>query len=301
MKHQRAQIKGIIPALITPYASDGSVNRASLEALVEKTLADGVDGFYVAGSTAETFLLSNDERKKLIEIVTSCINGRAFVICHVGSISTATAVEFARHAASVGVDAVSAIPPFYYNFTTQEIVGYYQDIASATNLPLILYNFPAFSGVTIDHVSAPELFSDPRIIGIKHTSLNLHQLERIKQANPDFICLSGHDEVFLPALSVGADGAIGSTYNFMAGLFVDIRNAFQSGDMARARQLQNIANDVIDRVSAAGVFSATKFLLELSGISCGPCRKPFKPLTEAQQQSLREVPKLLDRAKAPVA
>jgi N-acetylneuraminate lyase len=279
-------IGGIIPALITPYDSEGKVNHPSLRALVEKTLSEGVKGFYVGGSTAETFLLSQEERKSLIETVVDTVAGRAFVICHVGSISSAVATDLAIHAAGLRVSAVSAIPPFYYNFSLNEIVGYYQEIASASDTPVILYNFPAFSGVTIDHIRVPELFADPRIIGIKHTSLDLYKLERIKQANPAFLCLSGHDEVFLPALSVGADGAVGSTYNFMAPLFVRIQELFQKGQMEEARELQGRANAVIDVVADVGGFSATKYLVEKQGIACGPCRKPFKPLTAEAESRL---------------
>lgn len=279
-------IGGIIPALITPYDTAGDVNHGSLRALVEKTLSEGVKGFYVGGSTAETFLLTQDERKALIETVVDAVAGRAFVICHVGSISSAVATELAAHAAGLQVDAVSAIPPFYYNFSIDEIVGYYQDIAAASDCPVILYNFPAFSGVTIDHIRVPELFTDPRIIGIKHTSLDLYKLERIKQANPEFRCLSGHDEVFLPALSIGADGAVGSTYNFMAPLFVRIQELFLKGRMEEARELQGRANAVIDVVADVGGFSATKYLVETQGIPCGPCRKPFKPLNAEARERL---------------
>jgi N-acetylneuraminate lyase len=287
------KIHGIVPALITPYGNDGKILESSLEALIEKTIGEGVHGFYVGGSTAEAFLLSDAERKLLIDTVTSHVNGRRFVISHVGSISTDTACDLARHAERAGADAVSAIPPFYYNFSAEEIMSHYLEIADSTNLPVILYNFPGFSGVTIDRQTMPRLFEDPRIIGIKHTSLDLHQLERIRATTPSFVTLNGHDEVFLPALALGVDGAVGSTYNVMGSLFVRIFDLFRDGKMDEARTLQVQANNVIDVLVEVGVFSGIKYLLEGQGIPAGACRKPFQPLDDRGRALLDTVQPLL--------
>lgn len=283
------KIHGIIPALITPYGTDGKILESSLGALIRKTIGEGVHGFYVGGSTAEAFLLSDAERKSLIDIVTSHVNGSSFVISHVGSISTDTACDLARHAERAGADAVSAIPPFYYNFSAEEIMTYYLEIADSTDLPVILYNFPGFSGVTIDRQTMPRLFEDPRIIGIKHTSLDLHELERIRATTPRFITLNGHDEVFLPALALGVDGGVGSTYNVMGSLFLRMFELFRGGKIEEARELQVQANNVIDVLVKVGVFGGIKYLLEGQGIPVGTCRKPFSPLDDGDRALLDTV------------
>ncbi len=287
MEETVKRIEGIIPALITPYDDSGAVSESALRAIIDRSLEEGVGGFYAGGSTSEAFLLADEERVRVFEIVSDHVAGRVPLICHVGSISTNTACRFAREAARCGADAVSAIPPFYYRFTLDEIERYYLDIADATSLPLILYNFPGFTGVTIDHESAPALFSDDRIVGIKHTSLDLYQLERMKRANSDFIVLNGHDEVLLAALSHGADGAVGSTYNFMAGLFVRIRERFLANDLAGAREAQNEANDIIAVLKRVGVYNGIKCMLELQGIQSGECRRPFLPLDAEARGALR--------------
>ena len=282
------RLGGVIPALITPYDDSGRVLDASIDAIIEKTLSEGVSGFYVGGSTAETFLLTLDERKHILEVAMKRVKGRVPVICHVGSISTDVACDLARHAESLGVDAVSAIPPFYYRFSIDEIEQYYLDIADAVELPLILYNFPAFSGVTIDQSTVPRLFADERIVGIKHTSLDLYQLERMKHGNPEFTVLNGHDEVTLGALSLGADGSVGSTFNCLATIFVEIQAHVANGELSAARECQNEANGIIGVLKRVGVFTGIKYILGLQGIECGECRRPFQPMSESARTEVRD-------------
>ena len=280
------EINGILPALVTPYDSNGKIYEQSLVDIIDVNLNKGVDGFYACGSTGEAFLLSTKERKLAASIVVQHVAGRVPVVVHVGSIQTDVAVDLAKHAAEIGADAVSAIPPFYYQFSLEEIKAYYRDIAYATSLPLILYNFPAFSGVSLDQKTAGDLFADGKVIGIKHTSQDLFQLERMKSESPDIIVLNGHDEVFLSALAAGADGAIGSTYNFMADIFIEIRRLYKTGDMDKALHLQRRANTVISVLGEVGVFNGVKHLLSASGISCGTCRRPFIALTPEQKTRL---------------
>jgi len=272
------QLKGIFTALVTPFYDDESINFDALEALVVKNIADGVDGFYVGGSTGEAFLLSFDERKRILETVTKAVAGRCAIISHVGAISTKDACELAVHAASLKVDAVSAITPFYYKFSFHEFKKHYFEICEQCNLPMIVYNFPALSGVALTTQNIAELRENPLVMGVKHTSMDLFQLERMKNFDKDMLVYNGHDEVFLAGLSMGADGAIGTTYNFMGSKFVRIYNAFNEGNRQEAEMLQKEANEIIEGLIKVGVFQGTKYILEKQGIDCGICRKPFKEL-----------------------
>jgi N-acetylneuraminate lyase len=284
-----SRLKGIFPALITPFAPDGQIDEGALRRLVRFNLNQGVNGFYVGGSTAEAFLLSMEERKRILEVVAAETQGKCALIYHVGCIGTGQAVELAQHAQTVGADAISSVPPFYYKFSFDEIKSYYFDIVNAVNLPMILYNIPAFSGVTFTGESLKPFIADERIIGVKHTSMDLYQLNRMKQVDPELIVYNGHDEVFLAGLAMGADGAIGSTYNFMAEKFLKINRLYHAGQIQAAQAIQNEANEIIAVLIKVGVFQGIRYILSVMGLDCGECRKPFKPLGASER-------KLLDRA-----
>ena len=175
----KQDLEKIFSALIIPMNEDESINEKALADLVCRELEDGVEGFYVCGSSGEGLLLSLEERKRVLEIVKKEAGDKVPVIAHVRTIRTQDAIELAKHAQQSGACAVSMIPPYYYHFSMDEITAYYQDILTAVpGLPGIIYNIPQFTGIEFSKQNAGALLSDPRIIGIKHTSQNLHSLER---------------------------------------------------------------------------------------------------------------------------
>lgn len=270
--------KGIFPALVTPYKENGDIHEESLRKIIQLNMEKGVRGFYINGSTAETFTLSIEERKRLLDIVADEVNGRTTLIYHVGNIGTKDAMELARHGEKRKVDAISAVPPFYYQFRFEEVKGYYQDIMDSVNVPMIIYHFPAFSGVEFSSDECQELLQDERVIGIKHTSMNLYDLERFQGGGKNII-FNGHDEVFLGSLSMGASGGIGSTFNMMADKFMEIQKLFEQGNHKEAFVIQQQVNNVIDAFIRVGVIQGIKYGLEKMGIPCNGCRKPFRELT----------------------
>ncbi len=280
-------LKGIFPALLTPFTKDNRINEKSLQKLITMNLDKGVDGFYVGGSTSEAFLLSLEERKYILDIVTQEVKGKCTIIAHIGCISTDQAIELGQYAEKIGVDAISSIPPFYYNFSFAEIKSYYFDIVNQVNLPMIIYNFPAFSGVTLNSDNVKEFLEDHRIIGIKHTSNDLYSLERFKQIDKRVVVYNGYDEMFLAGLAMGADGGIGSTYNFMAEKFIKIKERFEAGDLETARQTQTEANEIIQLLIKVGVFPGEKEILTMMGIDFGDCRRPFRKLSTEDRELLK--------------
>ena len=282
-------LAGVFSALITPFTEDRSVDLASLEALAEFQLAQGLHGFYVGGSTGEAFLQSPAERAAVLTEFAGVVRGRAKLIAHVGAISTDDALGLARVAADAGYQAISAIPPFYYDFSPAEVLEHYRALADATPLPLIIYNFPAKSARPLTTPDLLTLLAHPKIVGVKHTSQNLYQLERLKKAAPSSVIYSGFDEMFVGGMAMGADGGIGTTFNVMGRLFVQMYQAVAAGDMAHARALQAQANDVIDVLIDVGVFPGTKAMLKLLGVDCGVCRRPFAPLSAGQQAKVEKV------------
>lgn len=279
---------GILSAIVTPFRADGALNEAMVEPLVEFQLGQGIAGFYAGGSTGEAFLQSPDERIRFLHLVARANRGRGALIAHVGAISTEDTLKVARGAAEAGCDAVSAIPPFYYDFTREELMAHYAALAAATPLPVVIYNFDGKRG-RLGPDDILRLLDDPRVIGVKHTSSDLYQLDRFKRHRPGALVWNGFDEMCLGGLAMGADGAIGTTYNFMGDRFVAIEAAFRSGRMDEALGLQREANRVIDLLIRIGVFPATKAILARMGLDCGPCRAPFGSLSPEAQRLLDTV------------
>ena len=276
------QDKGIFTALLTPFDGQDRVNERQLEALVKHNLNMGVSGFYVGGSTAEAFLLSQQERMQIMEIVRSAAP-EATLIAHIGTLRETDAIELGAYARKLGYDMISSVTPFYYRFTFREIRDYYFRVADACGLPMLVYHIPAFSGVSLGQQELREFLSDPLFAGIKYTSNDFFTMEQCKSCFPDKIVYNGYDEMFLAGLSMGADGAIGSTYNFMADKFVKIYELFRENRLSEARLLQQEANRIIAVLCRVGVMQAEKEVLNQLGFDLGICRRPFGVPTEEEK------------------
>lgn len=283
-------MKGIFTALLTPFKDDYSINEASLKKLVEFNLEKGINGFYVGGSTGEGLIMTSEERKEVFRIVKEAAGDKVPLIAHCGSISTDEAISMAKTAEALGYDAVSAVAPLYYGFSFPAIRKYYDDIVSSVNIPMVVYNFPGGSGVTFTADYAAEMFKDERYMGIKHTSNDLYTLHQFKQKiDRPVTIFNGFDEMCLGGLAMGADGAIGSTYNFMGDKFIKIFEAFNAGDMATAQAIQTEANEIIVEMIKYTVLPCEKAIMTHLGIDCGPCRRPFLPLTKEADEAMARI------------
>lgn len=276
------ELKGIFTALLTPFDSSNKINEAALVQLIRHNIDMGVQGFYVGGSTAEAFLLSTEERKQVMDICRAAAPNHK-LIAHIGSISEDEATELGLHAKALGYDAISSVAPFYYKFSFEEIKNYYFRLAEATGMPMIVYHFPAFSGVSMGVKEISTFLERDEFIGIKFTSNDFFTLEQVRAKFPGKLIYNGYDEMMLAGLSMGADGGIGSTYNFMADKFVKIRELFEAGDIKQAQQAQKEANRIITILCQIGVMQAEKEVLNQLGIPFGNCRKPFSEPTAEQK------------------
>lgn len=283
------KFQGIFPALVTPFDENGRVNANALEKLIEMNLKKGVSGFYVGGSTGESYLLSAKERREMLEQVVKFVDGRADIIANIGVFATEHGIELAKHAESLGVSAISSVPPFYFPFNMDEYVQYYNDLADSVNVPVIIYNIPAMSGISFKKADIERFFANDKIIGMKHTSYDLFQLQRILKEYPQKSIFCGHDELFLSATAVGVQAGIGSTFNFMAEKFVKLQAFVAENKWAEAQVVQDEANAIIDVLVSIGVFKGVKAALKLQGIDCGVCRRPFQPLAAEQEAQLKKV------------
>ncbi|MBQ7347555.1 MAG: N-acetylneuraminate lyase [Clostridia bacterium] len=281
------ELGGVYPALLTPFTKENTINRKALEDLVEYNIQKGVTGFYVGGSTAEAFLLTEEERNEVYEIVAEKAAGRVKLIAHIGSISTDQAVRFGLRAKALNYDAISAVAPFYYGFTFPEIKQYYFDIVARTEMPMVMYNIPGTSGVKLSTAQIAEILSGDGIIGLKHTSNDYFAMEQVKTKFQDKVIFNGFDEMFLCGLSMGADGGIGSTYNYMAEKFIKIRRLFAENKMAEALEVQREANRIIKILIDLGGMQMNKEVLCQMGFDFGNARAPFIELTAEQKELIR--------------
>lgn len=287
------KFKGLFSALLTPFNKDNTVNTASLKKLVEFNIENGIDGFYVGGSTGEGLLLTNEERKEIFKCVAQANAGRVTLIAHVGTISTDAAIDMAKCAEELGYDAISAVAPYYYGFPLEAVIGYYNDIANSTDLPMIIYNFPNSGSFSLTKEIANKLFKNNKFIGIKHTSSDMFALQQFKQLDREIIVYNGFDETLLAGLAMGADGAIGSTYSFMGKKFKQIMQEFYKGNIEHAQELQNEADEIICEMIKYGVFQSEKAILTELGIDMGECRRPFLPISEKCRKSMQKIAKKL--------
>ena len=280
-------LHGLNTAIFTPFDAEGRVSLRAFEALLEWQLSVGVTGFFVCGSTGEGLYLTHEERKTVAETAVRTVAGRAAVMVHVGALTTGEAVELAGHAADIGADAVSSIAPVYYRVGFEATLNHYKAIGSATDLPFFIYHLPDLTGSVLTADTATRLLEIPNLQGIKYTEPALYVLRWIFDLTGQRLTmLSGPDELHLPALTFGVQGAIGTTYNLLPGAFLCLREAFFAGDMATASDLQIRCNAIIYRLVQAGGMGAFKAAMKLVGHDVGGPRAPLKSLSGGEEQAL---------------
>lgn len=274
------KIKGIITAMVTPLSEDG-INEAATRKLVNKLINDGVHGLFVLGTNGEFYALSEAEKLALVKIVVDEAAGRVPVFAGSGGISTEEVIKVTNQFAEVGVDAVSVITPYLIKLSDEELIQHYQTIALNTNLPMILYNIPANTQLSINESVFKELIQLPQIIGIKDSSGKLENIQMYLETNDreDFSILIGSDSLILPALQMGVDGAVAATSNVLTKTDLGIYQAFLENKMERAQVLQESINDFRGILKLATVPSVLKHSLELIGFPVGAPKKPVRKVS----------------------
>lgn len=289
-------LRGLIAATFTPLHADRSLALDRIPTVVDHLVDDGVDGLFVLGSTGEGVSFTTEERRQVTEAYVQAADGRLPVIVQVGHNSLKEARQLAQHAARVGADALSAVPPSYFcPKTPDEVVDCLSVIAKgAPDLPLYYYHIPALTGVDVD---VAELLQQgveriPSLTGVKFSDSRLHALRRCKRVtrsdSTPFEVFFGVDEMLLDGLMAGADGAVGSTYNFAAPLYRRLLDAFENGDRKEARHLQERAITMVDAIIGSCGRAGLKATMQVIGVNCGPNRLPLKSAGDAEVEALRE-------------
>jgi N-acetylneuraminate lyase len=290
------KIKGLIAAVFTPFHEDGTLNLDLVPALVDKLVNDGLKGIFICGSNGEGPNMTTEERMKVTEEFIKAANHRLLIIVHVGHSSIAESRILAAHAAETGADAFSSVAAFYFKpVSVLNLVDCMADIAAAApELPFYYYHIPHLTGVSMDMIEFLQLAGDtiPNLAGIKYSSSTIQEYQAcLNFENGRFDILYGVDELLLPALSVGATGAIGSTYTFAAPLFIKAMEAFNRGDLATAREYYSYMTEVIRVLLKYPPIPGQKAIMKMLGWDMGPTRLP---LTTLSQESFSTFYKELD-------
>jgi len=280
------RIVGVIPALLTCFDEHQAFDEKRQRQLVRFLLSKQVDGLYLTGSTGETFLMDGTERQRVVEVVADEVAGAIPLIVHVGDIGTKKSIELAKHAGQAGAAAISSVPPFYWKFSSDEIVRYYAELSESVSIPMIVYNVAL--AATVDFSTIKRLAALSQVQGIKYTASTHHEILRIKEEiGSSFKVYSGSDEMALSGLSYGSDGLIGSFYNVIPELFTGLYAAYGRGDWAEAKRLQTQADAIIFAVLKHPMHASMKRMLSWIGLDGGYTRSPFSSLTSEEEAALK--------------
>ena len=295
------KIKGLIDAPFTPFHEDGSLNLAPIPEYAALLARNGLKGVFINGSSGEGYMLTEEERMQLAEAWIDAASkvkttkGEAFkVIVHVGSTSVATSHRLAQHAQKIGAWGIGAMAtPFPKIGSVEQLCQYCENIASgAPELPFYYYHIPAFNGAFLSMYEFLKAADGriPNLAGIKYTFESLYEYNRCRRyKDGKFDMLHGQDETILPCLAMGgAQGGIGGTTNYNGCNLVGIIDAWEAGDLEKARELQNFSQDVIDVIcNFRGNIVGGKRIMKLIGLDLGPNRVPFMSVTPEEEVELK--------------
>jgi len=274
------ELSGVLTALATPFDQDENIDVAALRRVVDRSIDAGVDGVVAAGSTGEVGALSSEERLLLIDTVIEHTNGRVPVIAQTGATSTAEAIRFSKAAAKSGADVLMLITPYHEPLSVEEAVTYIKDVAGAVDLPIMLYNIPAVTGVNLDPATVRSLAEDVENIRyIKDSSANWEQALQLIHHHGDVIgTFIGWDAYIYSALVEGAAGVMAGTANVVPNEIVAVSRRIAEGDLTGARELWHSVYPVIDALLSVPFIPSVKAGLSLQGPPAGSPRRPMADL-----------------------
>lgn len=287
------RLTGLVAATHTPFRADGSLNLAAVEAQAAYLLAHQVTRVFIGGTTGESHSLTLEERRELAQRWVEVARGTPLqVVVHVGANCLAEARSLAAQAQAIGARAIAALAPSYFKPRQVEVLvaGCAEIASGAPETPFYYYEIPALTGIGISPVEFLAHASGriPTLAGIKFSSADLvaYQVCR-READGAFDLPYGIDECLLAALALGAEGGVGSTYNFAAPVFHRLLQAFARGDLAAARQEQFRAVQLVRCIAKYGYLPASKTVMRMLGVDVGGARLPLVTLDSRQERELR--------------
>lgn len=271
------QIKGHGVALVTPFRGDGSINYVALEAIVEHLIDGGVDYLVVLGTTAETATLSMEEKKALVAKVVEVNSGRLPLVLGIGGNNTQELLELMNSFDLSSFVALLSVAPYYNKPNQEGLYQHYSKIAAHAPLPVILYNVPSRTGVNIEPETVLRLATDCKnIVAVKEASGNFQQAHTLlKICPPEFVVLSGDDELSLPMILAGAHGVISVIGNALPEAYSNIIRLGLQRDVVEAYALQYLLLDIIRMIYVEGNPTGVKVLMNVLGLCENQLRLPL--------------------------
>ena len=294
--------EGVIPAFYACYDDQGEISPERVRALVEYFLKKGVQGLYVNGSSGECIYQSVADRKLILEEIMAVAKGKLTIIAHVACNNTKDSMELARHAESLGVDAIATIPPIYFRLPEYSIAQYWNDIsAAAPHTDFVIYNIPQLAGVALTPSLYTEMLKNERVIGVKNSSMPVQDIQTFAAlGGEDHLVFNGPDEQFLGGRLMGARAGIGGTYGVMPELFLKLNQLIADKELERAKELQFTINTIIGKLTAAhgNMYSVIKEVLKINeNLNVGSVRAPLTPVTGTDRPIVEEAARLIRVAK----
>lgn len=297
----KTKYQGIIPAFYACYDEKGNICPQRVEEFTAHLMKKGVNGVYVGGSSGECIYHSVAERKLVLEHVMKVAAGKMTVIAHVACNNTADSCELARHAQSLGVDAIAAIPPIYFHLPEYAIAEYWNDISSAApNTDFVIYNIPQLAGVALTMPLFREMKKNPRMVAVKNSSMPVQDIQQfLMEGSKDFVVFNGPDEQLISGLAMGACGGIGGTYAVMPELYLKIKEFFDLRKMEQAREIQYAADAIIYELGKChgNLYAVMKKVIKMrEGIDLGGVRKPMPNLIPEDMPQVEKCAGMIDSA-----
>jgi 4-hydroxy-tetrahydrodipicolinate synthase len=293
---QKNKFKGIIPAVVTPFAEDAELDEETLREHLRFLIKNGVHGLMVNGSTGEAENLSSEERKRVIKIAVEEAGGKIPVIAGTGTPSTKKTIELTKDAKDMGADAVMVVTPFYLIPNEEGLIKHYKSVVEAVDIPVILYNIPPHTKVNLTPSIIEKLCKEaPNIVGLKDSYGNLSQFaETVKLVGDKISVLAGCDDLLLPSFILGAAGAIIALGNIAPAMTVQMFNLVQKGEIKQAKEIYFKLLPIAKAIGSEFNFPApVKEALKLLGRSAGSTRSPIVPLAKQERANIEEALKYL--------
>ena len=284
-------IKGIIPAIVTPMHADESINFKELSNQVERQIAAGAHGLLPIGTNGEFFVLSDTEKEEVLETTIATANKRLVIYAGTGCVSTRETIRLSKRANDMGADALSLICPYFAAASQDEIYEHYKSVAEVVPIPIVVYNIPARTGINIAPATIARLAKIDNIVGVKDSSGSfeniLQYIEVTKEEN--FEVLAGTDSLILWNLMSGGAGAVTGIANIYPKTLVSIYESFQRGDLEEAKKHQKSIQNIRSNFKYGNPNTIVKTAVGLLGHPVGACRAPFNQVPQAGIEAIKQI------------
>ncbi|MDC7125642.1 MAG: dihydrodipicolinate synthase family protein [Spirochaetales bacterium] len=283
---------GVITAMTTPFSKEGNVDISAIEQQTDFLIEKGVNCLYPTGTTGEMFLLNTEERKNIAEAVINKANGRATVYIHTGAMTIDETIALSIHAKEAGADGIGVVTPSYFTVDDRAMIAYYKEVCEAvpSDFPVYVYVIPQLAHNDI----SPECMEEicrvcPNVVGVKYSYPDFRRLMAYMRCkNGKFSVVFGADDMFLPALTAGADGTVSGCSGPFPEVFVEIYKKYIDGDIAGAMESQIKANELVFLMKSGADMSIFKNILSFRGVCGGHMRSPLKDLAKEDVEILHD-------------